>query len=115
MKRVLLLLVLGFCFLNMTILAQEKTQEKPKDNPYANANLTMKIIDAADSTFGYDILLDGKMLIHQPSVPAMPGNKGFKTKSDAEKTAELVINKIRNGEMPPTITVEELKKLKVVE
>jgi len=44
----------------------------------------------------------------------MPGNEGFTTKQDAEKVALLVMDKIRKGEMPPTVLVEELKKLKVI-
>ena len=44
----------------------------------------------------------------------MPGNEGFKTKADAEKVAQLVIDKIRKGEMPPTVTIKEMKKLKVI-
>ena len=54
------------------------------------------------------------MTIHQPSIPGMPGNDGFKTKADAEKVAQLVIKKIKKGEMPPTVTVEEMKKMKVI-
>ena len=54
------------------------------------------------------------MLIHQPVIPGLPGNKGFKTKPDAEKVAKLVIEKIRKGQMPPTVTTEEMKKLKVI-
>ena len=89
-------------------------QNKSANNSYAKANLSALIINAPNNTYGYDILLDGKMMIHQPSIPAMPGNEGFKTKADAKKTAELVISKIRKGEMPPTVSVEELKKLKVI-
>jgi hypothetical protein len=44
----------------------------------------------------------------------MPGNEGFKTKADAEKVAKLVIDKIKRGEMPPTVSVEEMKKLQVI-
>ncbi|MFM2207284.1 MAG: hypothetical protein RL213_1259, partial [Bacteroidota bacterium] len=32
------------------------------------------------------------------------------TKAGAEKAAQLVIGKIRNGEMPPSVTQEELEK-----
>jgi hypothetical protein len=110
MKRVTLFIILLFC----SFIASLSAQEKPKENPYEKAKLSAVIINAADSTFGYDILMDGKTIIHQPSIPAMPGNKGFRTKADAEKTSELVIGKIRKGEMPPTLTVEELKKLKVI-
>lgn len=44
----------------------------------------------------------------------MRGNVNFKTKADAEKVAKLVIDKIKKGEMPPTVTIEELQKLKVI-
>ena len=53
-------------------------------------------------------------MIHQTSAPALPGNKGFKTKADATKVALLVIEKIKKGEMPPTISIDEMKKLGVI-
>jgi hypothetical protein len=53
-------------------------------------------------------------MIHQPSAPGLPGNEGFKTKADAEKVAKLVIDKIKKGEMPPSVTKEEMEKLKVL-
>ena len=81
---------------------------------YANTKLTYKIIDAPDHTYCYDVLADGRLMIHQKSIPAMWGNAGFKTKADAGKVAELVISKIKKGEMPPTVSVEEMKKLKVI-
>jgi len=53
-------------------------------------------------------------MIHQTSVPALPGNEGFKTREAATKVALLVIEKIKKGEMPPTISIDEMKKLKVI-
>lgn len=87
------------------------TQAKPKPN---TSKWTYKIIEASNKTFGYDIYLDGILKIHQANIPAVPGNEGFKTKADAEKVAQLAIKKIKKGEMPPTVSVEELKKLKVI-
>lgn len=110
MKKLFIISIIGICLSAITAKAQDTIRE----NPYARANLKFLIIDAPDSTFGYDILMDNRTLIHQPSMPAMPGNKGFSTKADAEKVAQLVIGKIRKGEMPPTVTVEELKGLKVI-
>ncbi|MDR3678613.1 MAG: DUF4907 domain-containing protein [Flavipsychrobacter sp.] len=77
-------------------------------------NLSYKIISSADHTWGYDILMGGKVKIHQPSRPAMPGTKGFKDKASATKVANLAIQKIKKGEIPPTITIEELKKLNAI-
>jgi len=86
----------------------------PESSAFVNSKITYKIIDAASGTFCYDIFSDGKLLIHQPSVPGMPGNKGFKDKASAEKVADLVISKIKKGEMPPTVTTDEMKKVKAV-
>jgi hypothetical protein len=83
----------------------------PKSDQYKNSKLTYKLIPAANKTWCYDILAEGRMMIHQPSAPGLPGNEGFKSKDKAAKVAELVISKIKNGEMPPSITLEEMKKL----
>lgn len=77
-------------------------------------SLTYTILINQDKTYGYDILKNGKVLIHQASIPGVSGNKGFDSKNNAQKVAVLVIKKIRKGEMPPTVTKEELKKLGVL-
>lgn len=64
--------------------------------------------------WGYDIYVDGTMYIHQPHIPAVPGNKGFKTEEDAQKTAGLVIYKLSIGISPPSITPDELDSLGVL-
>lgn len=93
---------------------KETPQQKGKNNPYANAKISTKIIPSINKTFGYDILLNGKPLVHQPSIPAMPGNNGFSSKKKAQKVADFVVKKIRNNEMPPTVTIEDLNKMGVL-
>lgn len=93
---------------------ESSTAKFPSASTFANAKLTYKIIDAAGKTYCYDVYADGKLMIHQSSIPGLPGNKGFATKADAEKVAQLVVKKIKNGEMPPTISIEEMQKLKVI-
>ncbi len=95
-------------------MAPKSEVQFPAASQFANTQLTYKIIPAANNTFGYDVLASGKILIHQPSKPGLPGNEGFKTKAAAEKVAKLIITKIKNGEMPPSVTPEELKKLNVL-
>ncbi len=80
----------------------------------SNANLTYTIIDAPNNTFCYDVYADGRLMIHQSSIPGLPGNEGFKTKEDAMKVAEMVMYKIRRGEMPPTVSINEMKELGVI-
>ena len=90
------------------------TTQPGTSTAHANTKLTYKIIDAPKHTYGYDVFGDGRLMIHQTSAPALPGNEGFKTKEDATKVALLVIEKIRKGEMPPTISIDEMKKLNVI-
>lgn len=75
--------------------------------------LAYKIIPAEQNTFGYDILENNRPLVHQPSIPGLPGNKGFNKRLDAEKCALLVISKINRNLMPPTVTRKELDSLKI--
>jgi hypothetical protein len=75
--------------------------------------LTYKIIPAASRTWGYDIYSNGKKLIHQPNKPGVSGNKGFRTKKMAHLVAQKIIDKIRKGEMPPSMSQEELDLLGV--
>ena len=113
-----------FCCVSITMLfaqapsapAQpDSTAAKfPAASAYANTKLTYKIIDAPKHTYGYDVFADGRLMIHQPSAPALPSNEGFRTKADATKVALFAIDKIKKGEMPPTISIDEMKKLKVI-
>jgi len=86
----------------------------PEANTYANTKLTYKVIDAPKHSYGYDVFADGRLMIHQTSAPALPGTEGFRTKEGASKVALLVIEKIKKGEMPPTISTDEMKKLNVI-
>ena len=87
--------------------------KRPAD-PYAEGDLTIRIISSVSGTFGYDILLQGRPYVHQPSIPALPGNEGFTTRERAQRVAELVVKKIRNNEIPPTVTIEELNSMGVL-
>lgn len=70
--------------------------------------------EAPSSGFGYTIYLKGKIYIHQPNIPAIPGNNGFSTENAATKTARLVLHKIKNNMMPPSIDVKELDSIGVL-
>ena len=91
-----------------------KKEVKQQKNPYANAQISIKIIPSVKKTFGYDILLHGRPLIHQPNMPGLPGNEGFTTRERAQKVAEFVVKKIRKNEMPPTVTIEDLNSMNVL-
>ena len=62
--------------------------------------------------WGYDILVNKKVFIHQEYVPVIVGNKPFPDKDSAKKTARLIIIKMKKGQIP-AITQEDLKKLQI--
>jgi hypothetical protein len=100
-----------------TTFAQEsaKTGSMPTAEQLAKSNITYVVIVVEGGGYGYDVFADGKKLIHQPTIPGQPGTAGFKTKSDSKKVAELVIRKLKNKEIPPAVTEDELRKLKVID
>jgi hypothetical protein len=114
LRFITILFLSGICFLSHGQTAPAAQPKFPEAGTTSKSKLTYKIINSANQTFGYDIFSDGKLLIHQPSIPGMSGNEGFKSKQASEKVAQLVINKVKKGEMPPTVTKEELKKLNVI-
>jgi len=92
----------------------EQTTDFPPGDAFKNSKITYKLIPGINKTWGYDILVDNKLTIHQPSVPGQPGNEGFKTREGAKKVARLVIKKMKKGEMPPSIDAKGMKKLKAI-
>ena len=79
----------------------------------ANAQLTSMITKADNERFGYYIFGDGHLLIRQISIPAVLGRMGFVTEKEAQKVADLVIDKIKAGEIPPSVSMEELQVLDI--
>lgn len=86
-------------------------QEQVSKDTSESKGISFKIFEVENKQFGYDIFVDGKMYIHQPHIPAIPGNKGFENKEDAKKVAEFIINKIENNIIPPTTSKAELDSL----
>jgi len=62
------------------------------------------------SGWGYDILVDDTLFIHQENIPVINGKQGFARKEQAERTAALIINKIEKGKSP-VVTIFELQKI----
>jgi hypothetical protein len=111
MKKKFLLLIVCTALTTLAFtLSAVSMQHLPPAHP---TDTTYCIIPSEASTYGYEILVNNKLLIRQQSIPGLPGNKGFATKADAAKTARLVIKKLQQGVMPPTITTRELDSMKI--
>ena len=114
---ILSIFVFGVCWLLWNNKEQTENVVSAAEkviNPYLNAEIKTVIISAENNTYGYDIYVSGSVMVHQPSRPGLSGNTGFATEEDAMKVSELVVRKIRNNELPPTVTIEELQELGVL-
>jgi hypothetical protein len=79
----------------------------------AATQLQYFIIKADSVTYGYSIYANGNLYIQQTTIPAMAGSMGFNDTLSAATIAKLTIQKIKQGEMPPTITTDDLKKANI--
>ena len=76
----------------------------------AVAKLVVKTFanDVSIGGYGFDLEMNGKTYIHQPTIPAVQGNHGFSSESNARKAGDLMAGKIRHNIMPPGVTEHEL-------
>ena len=91
------------------ILINKTAYTDPNDSIKIGSYL-IEIISSVNG-YGYNIYKENKLRIHQPFVPAMQGNIGFTSKAAAEKVAQKVVEKLKNGEQLPTISINEMKVL----
>lgn len=63
--------------------------------------------------FGYRIRTGNRVMIRQPHVPGLSGRYVFATEADARSVAGLVVDRIRSGHMPPSVSREDLDSLGV--
>lgn len=61
-----------------------------------------------DSGWGYAVYVDEKKLILQRHIPVIEGLHPFETQCDALHCGKLVVLKMIKGEMPPSVTRQDL-------
>jgi hypothetical protein len=89
---------------------QREVEKSTPIKPKPTSNFTF-FTHLQPEGWGYRISEKGKQIIDQQTIPGIPGNQGFSSSADAQKVAELVIDKLEKGTFPPTISEEELQKL----
>jgi Domain of unknown function (DUF4907) len=67
---------------------------------------TVDVINS-EQGWGYNILYNNKLIIHQPYMPAKNGQFAFQNKYDAKKTGQLVVKKLQNCQSP-RVRIDEL-------
>jgi hypothetical protein len=110
-RTIYLLAIVMICFNACTQTeTTESSSKATKEIPEAKPEVEVKIVEV-EGGWGYDIYMNNKRYIHQPNIPGVPGLKVFLTKEEAQKTANLAIQKIEMGIMPPSVTPAELDSL----
>lgn len=99
-----------------TITAIRESVSQPNFTGQEMQVKTFEVIDSISKKsmgWGYDIYIDGKKGIHQPIIPAIPGNNSFSSVEKANKAGLFAVNKMQKTGSLPTLSVAELDSLGV--
>lgn len=72
----------------------------------------VQVFKTADG-WGYDILNNEKLVIHQPTIPGQSGIVGFTSQEQAQQVGNWVVEKMKQTQAMPTLTKEDLRQLGV--
>jgi hypothetical protein len=106
--KILIILFFGL-FLNA---CSHYGESQFKNTDFKTAKITSSIISDNEG-FGFEIWVDGKKYIYLRYIPTMKPYKRFTNAEDAQKVADLTIEKLRNEIIPPKISKEEIENLKL--
>ena len=62
--------------------------------------------------WGYDVLVNDSIFIHQEQMPAVEGKRAFTSEADAAKVANLIVQRIKNRQLP-TVYLRDLDSLQI--
>jgi hypothetical protein len=97
----------------MTIFGacHNNSNQPSKDDLLEIKDTTLK----SGTGWGYKIFVGNEIYINQPFIPGVPGKQYFKTEDDAHKVALLVVEKIKQHHLPPTVSGNELRQLHIIQ
>lgn len=78
----------------------------------SNSNFSLNIIEVEDG-WGYEVFKDSTLLIRQKNIPAVQGVKVLISKTQAETLGSFVLSKVKNGQFPPSVSIQELDSLNI--
>ena len=104
------------CLIGAIIFGCLQKAKEPKITPEQQNSISLRdsVFVSPYGGYGYDIIMDGSVKIHQPHIPVIAGNIGFSSVEDARKTAQVVILKMRQNQFPPRLQQEDLKDLGIL-
>lgn len=77
---------------------------------YSSADSNRVKTYAVAGGWGYQIIINNKVLIDQPFIPGLPGKLAFPDKKSAAKTGKIVLQRLLHHQSP-SITKEDLKEM----
>ncbi len=104
------------CGQDKSAIPTDSTKHDSMPAAMVSQNIEVKTFEVIDSVgkshgWGYDLYVNGKKTIHQPIIPAVPGNNSFANETDAKKVGELAAQKMKATGSFPTILVHDLDSL----
>ena len=99
-----------------TISSSTPSKTEPNISEESVYSIQLFLVDSLNPKlgFGYNILANGVVFIHQATIPSVAGNKAFETKEKAELVANLMAQKLKNNIMPPSVSKKELDSLNIL-
>lgn len=92
---------------------QPVTPQQPKNLLQTQLpNYTYKIL-GGNGLYGYDVLKDSTVILHQPATQASNNRLNLKTAIQATRAANFVIYKLQHNIQPASLTPEEMKKVTI--
>ncbi|MFK8039264.1 MAG: DUF4907 domain-containing protein [Crocinitomicaceae bacterium] len=88
--------------------SKEEVVKPSQNNSEGYSFETFKDIETG---WGYKILENGNMMINQPHIPSIQGNKGFSSQFKAAVAAQFIIEKLNKNIFPPSFSIDELDSL----
>lgn len=93
-------------------LAQTIIKENPSSSQ-VKKNIYFFVKEAPNDRFGFNIYIDGNVVMDQSNIPGRPNGKGFTSFLSAENVAKYLVDKLKSGEGKIEISDEMMKKLVV--
>lgn len=81
--------------------------------PASTAVYKYNILPGANGNYGYDILKNNVVILHQPAGTSPQQSIPFKSSIQATRAAMYVIYKMKNNMQPLTLSNDELRKITI--
>lgn len=87
--------------------------EKKADRESRKNAFKLEIFQADHHSYGFEIRKGQELITRQESVPLARIKEGFRSPKDARKVGELMIRKLEQGALSPSVSQRELDSLQI--